>query len=1840
MLANLPAKRATRTVVSLKDGIRKTNRKQVTTNKNAKVKCGKVIYRKKAVNNVQQANANVALTKTTNNARSAKSKYHGLKENVKSANQNTLTRRKSLRCINKVLSSRILDTNATLVVKRKLKSAINNKSVSESSAKLPETDAKASTENEISKKSKKATPNEKKEKPVAPSTSPDLNPAKKSLNTSTKTALEKIKAVADKKSTNLKNFFPVTKTKSAQQKLTSKSDNKKVTQKSKTKDSENVQTTQIKQSADSAHKNIIKKSKLDIIGNFMRTLSVRRTKTVPAPKTETEIKAQDKKKPSVKRKLRNTIENAIKKVRPNGKKKRLPVEIVQVDGSPQESSNCRKNSNHFLEAAEESKEIGEEDDKMPLLEKIPETPEKCEDIKDLPILTPAILNFDAFTTKTNLAFRLETTEKITDMQKESLKEKLDNKSVSENTQIVSEKLFERSDNCAISNKPEMATTMPDLTPTEHKIDVKINFDAVPKNSGNTSENKSVANPKTKQKKPKRLNDCIAMLTSKLQQKVVEEKEPVKKANHVFLPVVDNFVSPIIEKPPFIMSTDVEEEVLDLSISKKEKLLNIEVSDINKQVICESNICEEKNEKIVTENITDEPKEVVEDIDRDIDELLLTDKMKELIENALNEVVEEVPRLNGSKIQENEKLLVVNEEKEFDRANEGKELLFITNEANEEIKETLRTKCANGNKVNQKRKKKVNKKAVKDTTNEIIPLKPFSNEISDVIAIGELPEVVKQSKKESKRRPKRKSKLLQEKESAINIELLIEEKIEVNDKIPNGMFEISSTVTPKLRPKRRSKMQQKEILVEKTASEAVIEPCVEKQDDEILDKIPIEELSENKITENDRIVQEETKLEEIPSTERIVEVAEITAKLNEFLDKTNEITQLNGRKVSQKRKKKPQQAKNTRQKKTKIKTTNNNINADEILPEIKTVENTIITEDVSETTIESKGDLQKEVDEQRETAGTESDDKSIIAQKEIDDKQKINNNDFDGIEENTISEKQFEGDLSSRNLINLESQILDNKLNEEDELIKVIPVSTEKLETSSASTEKLEATPASTEKLPPHPSDSEDELPLAALIKSSNNQNSSDSTNVEVTNSENCEINSEIVPLIESSFQKPAAKTRKTKTNRKAANRNRKSNKRSQITPISEETAEEVNKSAVSSENSVEFNDSFISSKSIDVDQSLPEEETFKNNPLIEISLDKSLNSSNSIEENSNKDTSTEDDKLNAEENILEKVVEKETLQDATNLTTPKKQTPKKQNGKKNCISGIQNNPFEFLDIWDDKEKESEWLFQSAIKAQANALNAETPTLKDDLQDQIESPIFKIKPKNSPKRTKKVKNIPPPPAINDSKEFFCDICSKNFVRNENLIKHFKTLKHIAKLSEIEAKQALETNAAKNVTDMSEGDINICNILHNSDKYIEDKIVPPHPVVSSTFSINTAKSDTLKLADIINDVLNKPVEDISNKHSTFSNIILQSTEDSMLKPKVKRCKSLGERKSFESDNVKSTTFNDFDNFSTTTLENNMNNIFTKSNNVSTDTMLEKQISLLENIIENRKSINYLDDISISSTHSVVENPSPSELSSVSDQINFEENNVLSASMKLTTENNFLKPVQYEEISEDSINFSNSFEDQKSRKALNRDEELFLECCSLLKSGSEISNYSKRSSRIAENMKNACNRPSLEPDVLEHKNFSIHREFTESSHFMSDASRIPTPLGDNFGNDGSSDSLSFNWKMEEHKLKTAINGPPMFEDISEDKSISQNEIAKVPEDPKEQHFNFHFQFNEPEKKTENEDISVDEDHFESDTAADEETNSEALSKKKSTSKFGGKVVSTLKKKFGSFKTKPKHK
>lgn len=380
-----------------------------------------------------------------------------------------------------------------------------------------------------------------------------------------------------------------------------------------------------------------------------------------------------------------------------------------------------------------------------------------------------------------------------------------------------------------------------------------------------------------------------------------------------------------------------------------------------------------------------------------------------------------------------------------------------------------------------------------------------------------------------------------------------------------------------------------------------------------------------------------------------------------------------------------------------------------------------------------------------------------------------------------------------------------------------------------------------------------------------------------------------------------------------------------------------------------------------------------------------------------------------------------------------------------------------------------------------------------------------------------------------KENYCEICKKSFIRVENLNKHMRTLTHISKLSELEAKEAEEkARAEQQLNERSKQSVDL-----------DEEIIPPKDD-PSTFSLTN--SQTLKLANLLSDVINEPALDVQTEQS-FGDEVQNSSK---IETEYRRYKSLGERKSFESDNPI--------NSETHTIK----SPYYETAPISKQ-ILEKQISLLQNIIENQTGMSYIDDISMSSNNSIIDNTSnrasPSELSIKDDSSNvtFANNGLLTNNTNKsgTNEESFLKPSQYEEISEDSTNVRN-YEDQKLRKTLNRDEELFLECCSLLKSGSEVSNYSKKSNK--NNLHgHAQMKEANEPNWLESKGISKNQSYNIE---YSDDSRMPTPLGDNYDDDASnSNTISSNWNVNvQQKL-----GYEEVSDDKEDKSFTFEEVLQ---------------------------------------------------------------------------------
>ncbi|CAH0557351.1 unnamed protein product [Brassicogethes aeneus] len=470
-----------------------------------------------------------------------------------------------------------------------------------------------------------------------------------------------------------------------------------------------------------------------------------------------------------------------------------------------------------------------------------------------------------------------------------------------------------------------------------------------------------------------------------------------------------------------------------------------------------------------------------------------------------------------------------------------------------------------------------------------------------------------------------------------------------------------------------------------------------------------------------------------------------------------------------------------------------------------------------------------------------------------------------------------------------------------------------------------------------------------------------------------------------------------------------------------------------------------------------------------------------------------DDKFdNAFENILEKSMA--VLQN-------------QEDHKKSDIYEFTESP-DALDKEDLKEKRTR--NNSTSKANIDDINMNS-------SDIIENDSISDKSSKANKKNFKAKDT-------SGKPNYCEICKKSFIRVENLVKHKRTLTHISKLSEIEAKEAEER--AK--TQQQEEHFQLSELIEDS--IILDESSKNDALVSS-FSANPPNN--LKLADLINDVINEPaIEHTSDKQ-------FQNASANEMQPEIRRYKSLGERKSFES-------------------ENSLINTDTQSIKspfyepaLSKTTILEKQISLLQNIIENQSGMSYIDDISMSSNNSVIENTSvrafPEIIKDDSSNITFTNAASLTTNIKPTTnDERFLKPAtQFEEISEDSTNIRN-YEEQKLRKTLNRDEELFLECCSLLKSGSEVSNYSNSKSNKLPNIPNKIDMQQAdEPNWLENKSLSNKNQSYNVEY--SDNSRIPTPLGDNYADDASnSNTINSNWNV-------SVGGKDIFEDISQDKDES---------------------------------------------------------------------------------------
>ncbi|XP_030749560.1 uncharacterized protein LOC115877501 isoform X2 [Sitophilus oryzae] len=453
--------------------------------------------------------------------------------------------------------------------------------------------------------------------------------------------------------------------------------------------------------------------------------------------------------------------------------------------------------------------------------------------------------------------------------------------------------------------------------------------------------------------------------------------------------------------------------------------------------------------------------------------------------------------------------------------------------------------------------------------------------------------------------------------------------------------------------------------------------------------------------------------------------------------------------------------------------------------------------------------------------------------------------------------------------------------------------------------------------------------------------------------------------------------------------------------------------------------------------------------------------------------------------------------------------------------------YEFTEDSPENTEEIRELF-SKSKKRFQASKRDFVVDSEDISANLSSPSIDNK---KPKEDKSKDN-------NKEKPAYCEICNKSFIRIENLLKHKTTLTHISKLSELEAKEAEKRASAENVEadvedpseTVSSAPLQVREEISITDILQQSETSAPQVVQRDATSTNNR---SLNLVDIISDVLNKPVLETYNagKHS-YSDMAIQNKIDG------RQYKSLAERKSFDADSQLSA------------MSSSIPDPYLQPE-ISKTSILEKQINLLENIIgSNLENVN----ASIQPEHenNFIDISSCSNGSDVSEANSYVSNRSFHDNTELMPDCNnpqtgFVKPNHYEEISEDSTIA------REKRKTLNRDEELFLECCSLLKSGSEVSN-----SNFSKNSKKPLGHPVESSECKwRHEVELVQR--SEEAHEYSDNSRTPTPLGDTYDDDASnSNTISSNWHLNSEKPPTENRSFSFEEVISKEDNDSHSGIS----------------------------------------------------------------------------------
>ncbi|XP_063901496.1 uncharacterized protein LOC135121091 isoform X2 [Zophobas morio] len=352
-------------------------------------------------------------------------------------------------------------------------------------------------------------------------------------------------------------------------------------------------------------------------------------------------------------------------------------------------------------------------------------------------------------------------------------------------------------------------------------------------------------------------------------------------------------------------------------------------------------------------------------------------------------------------------------------------------------------------------------------------------------------------------------------------------------------------------------------------------------------------------------------------------------------------------------------------------------------------------------------------------------------------------------------------------------------------------------------------------------------------------------------------------------------------------------------------------------------------------------------------------------------------------------------------------------------------------------------------------------------------------------------------VNDSnhcrnQEVFCEICNRQF-RRISLSKHRGTITHIAELSKLDLKEAALQKKYNDINTNEE----TANIVSDSSK---------DTILLNTLGKMNAKEPEDAALDNAED---SPI---------LPEILIQRENE--IQSGTRRCKNLAERKSFESENCFSIAKHECHNVKS------VDYFEPEIVNGAAGTIVEKQLTLLQNIIENRSGLGCKEDLSDSLSSTA--NEISAKTDGVPEKINSVSMYAKSCSEDLTPKQNIqecsLDASQFKEISETNLG---NYDEEELIMTLRGDEKLFFECCSLLKNRSKVSSYSKKSNNSFKGSVNLMPKTCGEGTICLESNCSSQKENEDFVEHYSDSSKITTTLGESFTQEKSNSGIvSLQW------------------------------------------------------------------------------------------------------------------